>query len=161
MFGIIAGVLVTVWAMYTMLSEEADVKTAVAEIRVIREAAVQFRKNNGDGTYNNMTLATIGSYLGDGIAQVADDPPRGVILSNAFGHDVYLISDAHTGFYGGNLQLSYHGIPNLDVCRQILERFGEVKAITKGRKQKKRIVGYYTPEGTSIPGYVAVDTQRY
>ena len=87
-FGVIAGVLIGVWAIYTMLAEETDVKNAVAEIVLIREAAVQFKRYDGNGKYNNMTLATFGIYLGDGIAQVEDInylDSGGVVLTNTFG----------------------------------------------------------------------------
>ena len=63
-FGIIAGVLIGVWAMYTMLADEVDVKAAVAEIQIIREAAVQFKTHNGNGKYNNMTACDIRELLG-------------------------------------------------------------------------------------------------
>ena len=148
-FGIIAGVLIGVWAMYTMLAEETDVKAAVAEIRSIREAAVQFKANDGNGKYNGMTLAKFGSYLGDGVAQEGDNPPYGVVLTNTFGNHLLLNSDAFKGGpgrTGGDLSMTSHGIPNMNVCKQILEHFGEVKGSGSG--------GFYIPAGKSIFGYV-------
>ena len=148
-FGIIAGVLIGVWAMYTMLAEETDVKAVVAEIVLIREAAVQFKRNDGNGKYNNMTLATFGIYLGDGIAQVGDISPDGVVLTNTFGDFILLASDAFSGASdrtGGDLFLESYGIPNMNVCKQILEHFGEVQAIGSGN--------YYIPKGKSIFGYL-------
>ena len=147
-FGIIAGVLIGVWAMYTMLAEETDVKAAVAEIQLIREAAVHFKANDGNGKYNNITLAKFGSYLGDGVAQVGDIPPHGVILTNTFGDYLWLKSDVFKGpsYTGGDLVMISNGIPNMNVCKQILEHFGEVKESGRG--------GFYIPAGKSIFGYV-------
>ena len=151
MFGIIAGVLIGVWAVYTMLAEETDVKAAVAEIQVIREAAVQFKHNDGGGKYNNMTLATFGSYLGDGVAQDRDMAPQGVLLTNTFGEYLLLISDVLVN--GENLQLLSYGIPNLNVCKQILEHFGEV-AEGSGTDT------FYIPAGKSIFGYVGSPSEH-
>ena len=156
-FGIIASVLIGVWAVYTMLAEETDVKAAVAEIQVIREAAVQFKHNDGGGKYNNMTLATFGSYLGDGVAQVSDDS-IGVTLASTFGEDIFLSSDAFTfgGTNGGNLLLTSFGISSLNVCKQILEHFGEVQAFDRpiGEGGLPARTNYYIPAGKSIFGYV-------
>ena len=44
-FGIIAGVLVGMWAMYTLLADDADVKAAIADIRLIQHAAVQYKQD--------------------------------------------------------------------------------------------------------------------
>ena len=145
-FGIIAGVLIGVWAMYTMLAEEVDVKAAVAEIQIIREAAVQFKTHNGNGKYNGMTLAILGSYLGDGVAPKLDYPPYGVILNNTFGDFLFLISNRYKGGVGEDLYLESQGLPSLNVCRQILEHFGEVE---KDSEEMYRI-----PVEKSIWGYV-------
>ena len=159
-FGIIAGVLIGVWAMYTMLAEETDVKTAVAEIQLIRDAAVQFKHNDGGGKYDGMTLATFGSYLGDGVAQQADNPPYGVLLTNTFGDTVILASDYYAleSTDGGNFYLVSHGIPNMYVCKRILEHFGEVQATTftvrDGGGGLTEMPAYYIPRGKSIFGYV-------
>ena len=149
-FGIIAGVLIGVWGMYTILAEENDVKAAVAEIRLIREAAVQFKHNDGGGKYNNlnMTLATFGSYLGDGVAQDKDFK-YGVVLINTFGQDLFLGG----GSTGENLILQTH-IPNLNVCRKILEHFGEVQAIDYRPGGYYPKTHYYIPAGKSIFGYL-------
>ena len=158
-FGIIAGVLIGVWAMYTMLAEETDVKAAVAEIQLIRDAAVQFKYNDGGGKYDGMTLATFGSYLGDGVAQQADNPPYGVLLTNTFGDTIVLAPDSHA-LDGANLQLSSHGIPNIYVCERILEHFGEVKLTTltvddgHGGGGLTETPAHYIPIGKSIFGYV-------
>ena len=157
MFGIIAGVLIGVWAMYTMLAEETDVKAAVAEIQLIREAAVQFKHNDGGGKYNGMTLATFGSYLGDGVAQDMDIAPYGVILTNTFGGSLSLFSDRYgfNGTDGGNLLLTSDGIPNLNICRQILEHFGEIQMIASTLEGGgDPTTTYYIPIGKSIFGYV-------
>ena len=53
MFGIIAGVLIGVWAMYTVLSEDADAKNVVAEVRMIKEAARAYKAANGN-SYNGI-----------------------------------------------------------------------------------------------------------
>ena len=162
-FGIIAGVLIGVWAMYTMLSDEADVKTAVAEIQIIREAAVQFKTHDGNGKYDGMTLATFGSYLGDGIAQDMDrGGSYGIILTNTFGGPLTLKSDRFRGTGGGNLLLRSILIPSMNICRRILEHFGEVQAITS---ENEGIGGgtttdYYIPVGKSIFGYVGAPDQN-
>ena len=156
-FGIIAGVLIGVWAMYTMLSEEADVKAAVAEIQIIREAAVQFKTHDGNGTYNNMTLATFGSYLGDGVDQDSDYNPYGVVLNNTFGDYVFLFSDSFSPANGGggDIYMTSHGLPNMNICRQILEHFGEVQAIDSIGEGGVSSTNYHIPVGKSIFGYVS------
>ena len=53
-FGIIAGVLIGVWAMYTLLGDHSDVQAVVAEIQIVREAAVTYK--NAAGTNNYSTL---------------------------------------------------------------------------------------------------------
>ena len=151
MFGIIAGVLVGVWAIYTMLAEEMNVKMAVAEIQLVREAAVQFKNNNGNGKYNGMTLATFGPYLGDGIGLLRDNSPYGITIGNTFGSSIDLTSDRYRGGGrdGGDIYMTYRDIPNMNICRQVLERFGEVTELTQYGE-----TGYYIPVGKTIFGYV-------
>ena len=151
-FGIIAGVLIGVWAMYTMLSEEADVKAAVAEIQIIREAAVQFKTHDGNGKYNDITLATFGSYLGDGVAQDMDAGIYGIVLTNVFGGSLTLTPGYLTS--GENLQLASANILSMNICRQILEHFGEVQATTREKEDGGTSTTYYIPVGKSIFGYV-------
>ncbi len=152
-FSIIAGVLISVWAMYTILSEETDVKAAVAEILVIREAAVQFKTHDGNGKYNNIRLARFGSYLGDGIAQ-SHEYAGIMVLINTFGGRVTLTSDTLWGRDGGNLYMTFYSIPNMNVCRKILEHFGEVQAINYSDRLWGSVTGYYIPVGKSFAGYV-------
>ena len=47
-FGIIAGLLIGVWAMYTMLEEDAEVKRTVASVQMLREAATTYRFTNNN-----------------------------------------------------------------------------------------------------------------
>ncbi len=105
-------------------------KAAVAEIQLIREAALQFKHNDGEGTYNNMTLAAFGSYLGDGIAQEENRPGPmcGVVLNNIFGR--YLFLNSAGG--GSNLNLTSNGIPNVEICKRILEHFREIQEVSSG-----------------------------
>ena len=65
-FGIIAGVLVTVWAMYTMLADEVGWKNSVAEVQMLRQAARQYKHSAKDGTYADVSMAGLAPYLGQG-----------------------------------------------------------------------------------------------
>ncbi len=147
-FGIIAGVLVGVWAMYTMLAEEADVKTAVAEILLIREAAVQFKTNNGGGKYHFVNIGTISAFkgylgtLGDGLQNISQ---RGFEITNTFG-DILTLRNVKSGMpIYQNIYVRSRGIPTLETCRRMLERFGEVEE-SSGNE-------YYIPAGKAISGY--------
>ena len=135
-------------------------KSAVAEIQIIREAAVQFKTHDGDGKYNGMTLATFGSYLGDGVAQEEDYGTYGVILNNIFGGYVFFISDTFRGGgrTGGDAYMTSNGIPNMNVCQQILEHFGEVQVIESIGEGGALSTSYHIPVGKSIFGYVGSPT---
>ncbi len=64
-FGIIAGVLIGVWAMYTMLGDKSDAQTAIAEIQMIKKAAHEYKYAPGkQNKYAGATMAALKPYLG-------------------------------------------------------------------------------------------------
>ncbi len=66
-FGIIAGVLIGVWAMYTMLGDKTEVQKAVAEIQMLQQAAATFKSASETGNYASFpgfTPAPLKPYLG-------------------------------------------------------------------------------------------------
>ncbi len=46
--------LIGVWAMYTLLAEETDVKALVSDIQMLQDAAVQFKSAGGTNTYESL-----------------------------------------------------------------------------------------------------------
>ncbi len=64
-FGIIAGVLIGVWAMYTMLGDKSDSQTAIAEIQMIKKAAHEYKYAPGkQNKYGGASMAALKPYLG-------------------------------------------------------------------------------------------------
>ena len=119
-FGIIAGVLVGVWAMYTLLGNKVDAQTAIVEIQMIRDAAVQYRNLTNKYNYldfpsSKIQLTPLASYLGQ--SGLADG-------QNIFGEQVHTYPSLPRNT---NLDVSYGGVPSLDICRQILNNFGVVQ----------------------------------
>ena len=100
--------------MYTMLGDKSDAQTAIAEIQMIKKAAHEYKYAPGkDNRYGGATMATLKSYLGQsGLASG----------QNIFGT---LIT---AGPVSGerDLAIKYPGVRSLDICRQILNQFGEV-----------------------------------
>ncbi len=100
-FGIIAGVLVGVWAMYTLLADDADVKAVVADILLIQGAAAQYKQANPTNNYRDLGFVNDGGitpYLGDGIGAETETliGPYYEVLINTFGGEVHLTS-LHSG----------------------------------------------------------------
>ena len=60
-FGIIAGVLVGVWAIYVMLGDEVDAQAVVTEIGMLRQAATDYKKA-GNGAYNPADFPADGGH---------------------------------------------------------------------------------------------------
>ena len=141
-FGIIAGVLIGVWAMYAMLSSESDTQTAIADIQLLRNAANEFKHATGqDNKYTHATLDALKPYLGDG--RLTND-------RNIFGSRIS-VTPRDTD---QNLELKYPGVPTSDICQKILERFGEVT-----RTESLGMVGdievtLTVESGKTISGYV-------
>ena len=120
MFGIIAGVLVGVWAIYTMLGGEVNERVAVSQIQMLREAAVQFKNAPGnDSSYLSLTLVSnplvaLRPYLGrTGLAKGR----------NVFGSNIFF--DIHPPYSGNNLAIEYHGVPDSDRLRDYSQQFWE------------------------------------
>ena len=69
-FVIIADVLIGVWAMYTMLGDKTDAQSAVAEIRMLVQAAYEYKYAPGqENQYMGANMAKLKPYLGlSGIA---------------------------------------------------------------------------------------------
>ena len=151
-FGIIAGVLTGVWAMYTMLSRDSSVGAAVADIRLMQQAMRQYMMNNNN-QYSAITFGALTPYLGDGIKPDPRSPKfRGV---NTFG-DVVLVHAI--GGRPENALLLYNGIPDLEMCGQILKHFGTVEAtISKGIIGRPDTQAYIIRPGHTIVGFIGGD----
>ena len=136
-FGIIAGILIGVWAMYTLLSDGADVQTAVAEILMLQEAAVTYKHNSERKDYRNVSHRALKPYLGQ--SGVADG-------YNIFGGEIYISLSSPK-----NLSLQYTRVPTMELCMQILSHFGEVVVYYDA----DNAVDYVEmPKGNTIRGFV-------
>ena len=141
MFGIIAGVLIGVWAMYTMLSEDQDVKNVIAEIQVIREAAVQWKVANGnqwrgadwdpDNPYapsNHVRLERIAPYANKAIKYASETHYAGTPYeeTDVQGFNIFggLVS---IGPYVDNARLYYAPLKDMRICARVLSHFGEIE----------------------------------
>ena len=165
MFGIIAGVLVGVWAMYTMLADESDTKSAIAEIEMIQSAAVQFRSlpENGNGYPPYTTsMARIAPYLGEGLGV------NGRYGTNIFGGFVTLgpvRTRSLPSLYHPFTLLTYFEVRNMDLCVKILKHFGEVEPFRRPPRRPGDPPGaltgsYMIPEGKATYGYVGGRSPR-
>ena len=129
--------------MYTMLGDEVDEQKAVAEIQMLRDAAVRYKSAPGNGNnyatlesaygwpYNAALKPYLGkSGLGDGI--------------NVFGGpvDLYIVPYPD----GNDLVVEYYDVPNSSICVNILNRFGKVTDNGDGT--------YQISPGDTITGYV-------
>ena len=148
MFGIIAGVLVSVWAMYTLLSEDADAKSAVAEVRMIKEAARAYKAANGN-SYNGIGLGKgLTPYLGQSNLSQADALG---ILTNYFGSFILMIPEGR-----GHIQLLYSGFPRYQACTQVLKSFGEVDELSHDCGGTPI---QYIPAGQTITGFIGDNSE--
>ncbi len=120
-FGIIAGVLIGVWAMYTMLGDKTDAQSAVAEIHMLVQAAYEYKYAPGQkNKYGGANMAKLKPYLG--LSGIANG-------QNIFGAAITVTP--HTS--NTNLKVAYPGVRDLDICRQILNQFGQVKDVQEVR----------------------------
>ena len=114
-FGIIAGVLIGVWAMYTLLGDKADSQAAIAEVHMLKKAAHEYKYAPGrQNKYTEVTMAGLKPYLGQ--SGVANG-------QNIFGTAITITPENSDR----DLRVTYPGVRDLDVCRQILNQFGQVK----------------------------------
>ena len=143
-FGIIAGVLIGVWAMYTLLGDKADAQAAIAEVQMLKKAAHKYKYAPGrENKYTGVTIAELKPYLGQsGIANG----------QNIFGTAITVAP----GNSDRDLQVTYPGVRDLDICRQILNQFGQVK----DKMTTVMMVTTTTLQieaGSTISGYVGGD----
>ena len=150
-FGIIAGVLFGVWAMYTLLADDADAKAVVAEILLIQGAAVQYKQASSASKYLNIGSVNdsgITPYLGDGIrtkTNINMFTGSSEVIINTFGDEISLIPLNS----GEDLALAYGRTPSMNVCLKALQRFGNIQKVLSGRK-----VDYNIPPGETVSGFV-------
>ncbi len=142
-FGIIAGVLIGVWAMYTMLGDHTDTKAAIAEIQLLRDAAVRHKSALGNGN-NYATKAGLGGFLPNAVLKPYLGESGMAAGTNVFGDTVDLYIWPYPA--GDNLLVEYYGIPNGDICVNVLNHFGKVTDNEDGT--------YGINSGDSITGYV-------
>ena len=116
-FGIIAGVLIGVWAMYTMLGDKSDAQSAIAEIQMIKKAAHEYKYAPGkQNKYEGANMAALKPYLGQsGVASG----------QNIFGTTITAAPENSDR----DLDVEYQGVRDIDICRQILNHFGQVKDV--------------------------------
>ena len=146
-FGIIASVLIGVWAIYTMLGDEVDVRAVVAEIEMLRHAAVEYKRasKSNYSAIDIFPLEDLKPYLGEsGLA-------KGV---NIFGQEI-------DGFpwplaTGENFVVHYYGIPRIDICVNVLRHIGKVTdngngtyQVSSGDANAGYLGGLYTETGCS------------
>ncbi len=119
-FGIIAGVLVGVWAIYTVLSDEVDTQALVNDVLLLRDAAIQFRNAGGTNSYKHLSdypypsADALKPYLGQGSLR------DGV---NIFGGEIIFYTwDPNDR----DLGVLFTEIPTIDLCVSALKHFGEV-----------------------------------
>ena len=147
-FGIIAGVLIGVWAMYTVLSEDADAKNVVAEVRMIREAARAYKAANGN-SYNGIGGGKgLVPYLGQSNLSQADALGT---LTNYFGSLILIFPDGL-----GHIGLLYAGFPGYQACTQVLKSFGEVEELSDDCRGTPT---QYIPAGQTITGFIGGDSE--
>ena len=152
-FGSIAGVLIGVWAMYTMLGDKSVVWTAMTEIQIIKKAAHKYKYALGrQNRYKNGDIAAdmdaLKPYLGQ--SGVANG-------QNIFGATI--VATPLEMIDHRDLQVKYGGIRDLDICRQILNYFGEV--VTAAANDDGSPADLYIEMGKTISGYVGgIDGKR-
>ena len=140
MFGIIAGVLIGVWAMYTMLGDKSDAQTAIAEIQMLKKAAHEYKYAPGkQNKYTDATMAALKPYLGQ--SGVANG-------QNIFGTEIKATPENENR----DLQVEYGGIRDKDICRQILNYFGQV--FDEESTSPDDDTSTYIEVGKTISGYV-------
>lgn len=138
-FGIIAGVLIGVWAMYTMLSDESEAQMAITEIQMLQRAAVDYKTESGTNSYTDIDsegFEVLKPYLGQ--SGLRDG-------QNIFSEAIELSSGAWTA---GHLRAKYPGIPSMDICRKIINHFGEVGSTGQGEGEQ-----FYVVSGKALAGY--------
>ena len=148
-FGIIAGVLIGVWAMYTMLGDKSDAQTAIAEIQMLKKAAHEYkyapgRKNKYEEGSVVADMDALKPYLGQ--SGVANG-------QNIFGTEI-VVKPTNDG---RDLQVEYGGVRDADICRQILNYFGQVIADGEYIEVGKTISGYVGGGTTSETGCAVSD----
>lgn len=149
-FVTIAGVIFVAWSVYTVLSVDSDVKTAVAEIHMLQQAGRQYKTANKN-SYLGVSMANLTPYLGKG---GLTDPDNNGFVSNFFGGRVG-VHRSNTG----DLSISYSSIPSLAVCQQILKHFGEIESTNTGFKipPNKTITGFIGDDDQANSGCTPVD----
>ena len=167
-FGIIAGVLIGVWAMYTMLSEDQDVKNAIAEIQVIREAAVQWKVANGN-KWNAVRLDKIVPYANKAIKYTSETYDAGTPYEYTYVEGINIFGGpVEIGPYDGNAHLFYAPLKDMRTCARVLTRFGEIEQSEArnpwhnpsdpNNHQPATRTEITIPPGKAIYGYVGSDT---
>ena len=143
-FGIIAGVLVGVWAMYTLLGDNSDVQAAIAEVQMLQSAAVTYKNASGTNNYSTLQpLALTERYhLGTEALLRGERLVRRTEYFRGAGWSIYL--EPYPA--GEDLVIEYAGIPSIEICKRVLERFGEVTEVSAEE--------FKIEAGKTISGYV-------
>lgn len=152
--GILASVLIFVRTMYIVYGNESDIQTAVTEIKMIKDAANAFKFSSKQEGQQYTDIGTNLSKLKPYLGQNRLSSGR-----NVFGESIS-IAATNTD---RDLDVIYPGVHDVDICRGILEHFGQVNqsGVTyvgeKGNvvSQKDEL---YIDFGETILGYIGGDT---
>ena len=152
-FGIIAGVLIGLRGDVHHARDETDAQSAIAEIHMLVQAAYEYKYAPGEqqNTYTGANMAKLKPYLG--LSGIANG-------QNIFGSAVTVTPLTLVLGNYRNLKVAYPGVRDLDICRQILNRFGQVKDIAEVRNASDMVTqaaDTYIEGGTAISGYVGRD----
>lgn len=146
-FGIIAGVLVGVWAMYSMLSSESDAKKIVTEIQLVRAAVQEYRTTGGAFEDLPGNFESLQPYVGAGLEKGVNGLGHGLVLGPGFPNPFNSAAGAVT------VALFYPGIADFSLCAKALQHFGQIRTISReGRKVA------YLVAGTTVSGYLGGGT---
>ncbi len=143
---ILVGVLTGVWGTYTMIREEAYMRTILAEIRLLQQAAQRYKKEHGGyqryGEIYYLSVNNLKPYLGSTNAglRAGVNYRGGAILM--WGRP--LGTPKHLGFY-----YLMGGRDGMRMCERLIEHFG--KETESGPLGYLRI----TP-GKAIDGFVSL-----
>ncbi len=151
---IVASVLVFAQTMYIVYGNESDIQTAITEIRMIQNAANEFKFSSKPEGHQYTNIGTNLSKLKPYLEQNRLSNGR-----NVFGG---LIAIAATNT-DRDLDVIYPDVHDIGICREILEYFGQVNksGVTyvdaKGNvvSQKDEL---YIDFGETILGYIGGDT---
>ena len=146
MFGIIAGVLVSIWAMYTMLGDESDTKMIVTEIQLIRAAVQEYRTAGGALADLPGNFESLQPYVGAGFDDSLNGLGYPITLRDGFPSPSGNPNDDNM-----SVALVYYGVTDYALCVKVLQHFGEIHGNPTANKRTGTV---QLEAGKTISGYV-------